>query len=145
MSWGNRLLIVFIAFSGLISYMVYRCIQVPVELVSAEYYKDELAYQHIIDDSKRASALSKALFITNENNGVNIVFPPEMNGLPISGSIHFYCASDQKKDRRFKLNIDRGARWQVSSGSIPPGNYQVKIQWQANQVNYYSEQNFIQP
>lgn len=145
MSWGNRLLLVFIGFAGLISFMVYRCMQVPVQLVSTEYYKDELAYQRVIDNTKKANALSTTIVISRENNRVIVSFPPELKSEVITGSIHFYCASDEKKDRKFKLNIDHGGKWDIREQAILPGNYLVKIQWEANLSDYYSEQNFILP
>ncbi len=145
MSWGNRLLLVFIAFAALMTYMVYRCVQTPVELVSSEYYKDELAYQNVINDSKKANALSKNIHISRENNSVVLVFPPEMENLPMIGNIHFYCASDEKKDRKFALNVANGGRWEIRDKSFVPGHYLVKIQWHTNDTNYYSEQPFIIP
>lgn len=145
MSWGNRLLLVFVAFAGLMSYMVYRCVQTPVELVSSEYYKDELAYQNVINDSKKANALSKSLHISREGGSIVITFPPELNNMPLNGNVYFYCASDENKDRKFSLNISNGGRWKIQDKSFIPGHYLVKIQWHSNNSDYYSEQPLIIP
>ena len=71
MNWGNKILVVFVAFGSMISYMVYRCVKTPVNLVSEQYYKDELAYQNVIDGTKRANALSGKLELAQEDNGIS--------------------------------------------------------------------------
>ena len=42
MTWGNKLLLVFAAFALLIGTLVYKCMQQNFELVSKDYYNDEL-------------------------------------------------------------------------------------------------------
>ena len=41
-----------------------RCMQTPVDLVSEHYYKDELAYQQVIDGTRKANALSGKVGLT---------------------------------------------------------------------------------
>jgi hypothetical protein len=143
MNWGNRLLLVFIAFAGLMSYMVYRCVQTPVELVTKEYYRDELAYQHVIDRTKNANALSKNISIYKDADKIVIEFPPEMKNRPLNGSVLFYCASDEAKDRNVKLNILTGGKQELDHTMLVPGHYTVKISWHAGNSDYYAEQPFI--
>jgi nitrogen fixation protein FixH len=143
MSWGNRLLLVFIAFAGLMSYMVYRCMQTPVELVTKEYYRDELAYQNVIDGAKKANALSKSVIVFKESDKIVVEFPPEMKNWPLQGSILFYCAANEGRDRTVKLNIVSGGKLEIDNRLLAPGNYTVKITWNSGNSEYYSEQAFI--
>jgi hypothetical protein len=57
MNWGNKLVVVFIAFALFMGYMVYRALSTKYDLVSKDYYKDELRYQERIDGVKNAVAL----------------------------------------------------------------------------------------
>ncbi len=50
------------------SYMIYRCMNVPVNLVSKAYYKDEIAYQEVIDAKKNTLELRQLT-----NDGVNVL------------------------------------------------------------------------
>jgi nitrogen fixation protein FixH len=142
MSWGNRLLLVFVLFAGGMSYMVYRCVQTPVVLVDKEYYKDELAYQNVINSANKANALSKPVRLIKEADRIIVEFPPEMKNLPLDGKILFYCASDEAKDRSITLKINSGGKLEIDHNTLVPGYYTVKITWHTGNNDYYSEQPF---
>lgn len=142
MNWGNKLLVVFVIFGGLISYMVYRCMQTPVNLVNKEYYRDELAYQQVIDGSRKANALSGKVHLRQTGRDILLQLPEEMKHTVIKGSILFYCPSDAGKDRRLSLQVDSGASQAISCCLFLPGQYMVKIQWESEGVQYFTESPF---
>jgi len=143
MTWGNKLLLVFVFFAGLMSYMTYRCIQTPVDLVTKEYYRDELAYQQVIDGTKKANALSSKPTIQIEAGQIMVQFPQEMKSGSVKGSLLFYCPSDASRDRKLSLVLDVAGRQSIEAKNFHPGKYIVKIEWESDQATYYSEQNFI--
>jgi len=145
MNWGNKLLLVFVVFGGGISYMVYRCMQTPVDLVSEHYYKDELAYQQVIDGTRKANALSGKVQVSLTSEGIHIQLPPEMQDKQVRGTIEFYCPSDAGRDRSAPLAIDRGGREDIAVPSLLPGHYTVKIAWRAGGMGYFTAQPFIVP
>lgn len=145
MSWGNRILLVIIVFVVLMGYLVYNSVNTRYELVSNEYYKDELNFQQVIDGSKKAQELSSPASLTNSTDLVTLQLPAEMKGLNVKGDLHFYCPTDQTKDVRFPLSIDTSAKQVIGLDKILPGNYQVKISWEANGTFYYAEQNWTRP
>jgi hypothetical protein len=140
MSWGNRILLVFLVFATGISYLVYRSMHVNYELVSKEYYKDEIRYQEVIDASKRASALSKQIAITQSDGVIAVQLPDEMKNEKVTGVMWFYCAADETKDRHISLQLDQHGAQQISRQNVLPGNYVVKFDWTSNNKRYYSEQ-----
>jgi hypothetical protein len=142
MNWGNRLLLVFVAFAGLISYMVYRCVLMPVNLVTSEYYKDELSYQDVIDATKNANALSTNTSIVQVASNVAIQLPDEMKQHPVKGTILFYCPSDISNDRHIELSVDTQAKQLIDIRKFAKGNYMVKIEWSENNKHYYAEKPF---
>lgn len=145
MNWGNKLLLLFIVFGGGISYMVYRCMKTPVNLVSEHYYKDELAYQQVIDGTRQANALSGKVRLTLRTGGIRIQLPPEMHDRQVQGNIEFYCPSDAARDRNLPLSIERGGNEDIPVADLLPGHYTVKIAWTATGVGYFSEQPFVVP
>jgi hypothetical protein len=72
MNWGNKLLLVFVVFASGISFLVYRCMKTPVDLVSSDYYKDELVYQQVIDAAKRANALSGGVVLREGRGTISL-------------------------------------------------------------------------
>lgn len=140
MNWGNKLLLVFAAFGCFILYMVYRCTQTQVDLVSKEYYKDELVYQNVIDGKNNADMLNNKVTVTQDDNNVSIQFPEEMSGTNVTGSIWFYAPANAKNDLQLALKTNGSLVQQVPKEKLQPGNYTVKISWQEADKNFYSEQ-----
>jgi hypothetical protein len=143
MNWGNKLILVFIVFGGMISYMVYRCMQTPVNLVSEQYYKDELAYQQVIDGTKQANALSGKVGLAMVPAGIRVDLPQEMRGKPVKGMIFFYCPSDVASDRRIPLGMGTTGEQEIVKGMVPIGHYTVKVSWETGGVHYFMEQPFV--
>jgi len=143
LNWGNKLILVFLAFGGMISFMVYRCMQTPVDLVAREYYKDELSYQQVIDARQRADRLSGKVDLRQEGAHLALCMPKEMEHVGLTGSIQLYCPSDAGKDRRFILHVDDEGRQYIGMDQVRPGRYTVRVQWQGGGDQYYAEETLI--
>jgi hypothetical protein len=139
MNWGNKLLVTFIVFGAGMFYLVYRSVSTNYDLVEKDYYKSELRYQQVIDGTNRANQLSTSVKIVQTDAGITLEFPQEMKNKEISGDILFYCAYDQKKDKRFSLQPDDNGIQVFQSTAISPGNYTVKINWMNEGKGYFSE------
>jgi len=137
MSWGNKLIIVFIVFAALMATLVYKATQTKFELVSKDYYQDELRYQDKIDGAANA-ALGAPLAIKLEDGFIIIQFPDEQKKLKISGEAWFYCSVDASKDKRIALRLDSTGSQLIESKRFQKGNYIVKISYEAAGKKYYS-------
>ena len=142
MNWGQKLIMVFIVFAIGMIYLVYRCIHVNTDLVTKEYYKDELKYQDVIDGTRMANALSGRVQLNQDNEAITVQLPAEMKNERVSGKIWFYCPADAKKDRHISIAMDADAMQQISKKVLRPGSYTVKLNWKSNDKNYYTEQTF---
>jgi len=140
MNWGNKILIVFTLFAGGMSYMVFRCMQTPVDLVSKEYYKEELAYQQVIDGTRRANALSGQPKLSPTDTGVDLQLPTEMKQKTLTGQIRFYCPADATRDRDITLNADAAGNQTIPKAALAPGQYTVSISWTTEGKDYFSQQ-----
>lgn len=139
-NWGHKLTIVFILFGALMFTLVYKCFQTDFQLVNKEYYKDELKYQQVIDGTKNAVALSSEVNLRQEGNNLAIQFPNEMKGKKLSGQLWFYCSYDDTKDRHIAVATTSDALQLVERSRLAAANYTVKINWEADNKNYYNEQ-----
>ncbi|MCX6317980.1 MAG: FixH family protein [Bacteroidetes bacterium] len=144
MNWGNKLLLTFVVFGAGMTFLVYRSVKTNYELVDKEYYKSELAYQQVIDGSNRANALSETT-LTQDSNGIILQLPAEMKNKKVSGTIHFYCAYDEKLDKRVELTPSADGQQVFAPGVLQAGTYTVKINWQSEGTGYYTEKNLIIP
>ncbi len=138
MSWGNKLVFVFVAFAGLMGTLVYKAMNTKYELVSKDYYKDELRYQDKLDGIKQANKISEVQ-IKQEKKNIVITFPSELEGLPIEGEAWFYCKTNADKDKRLPLLLHHTSKYIVPADSLSRENYTVKITWKSGSTGYYSE------
>ncbi len=139
MNWGNKLLFTFIVFAAGMAFLVYRSMNVNFELVDKDYYKNELRYQEVIDATNHVSRLSSAVKLAQTPAGILLELPNEMKHQSISGDIHFYCAYDEKKDKKINMELSADATQLIQSSAIEAGNYSVKISWAHAGKNYFSE------
>jgi hypothetical protein len=143
MNWGNKILVTFLVFIGGMGYLVYRCMHTDFQLVEKEYYKSEIAYQQVIDGSKAADELSKPVHIFQTAQGLGIQMPIEMSDAATQGNVWFYCAYEQRNDKKFALQTNSNGLQIITAGTIIPGSYTVKIDWQNNGKKYYTEKNIL--
>lgn len=139
MNWGNKLLVTFIVFGTGMGVLVYKSMNTTYELVEKDYYKKELRYQEVIDGSNRANALSASASLKQTDSGIVLQFPEEMKNQPVTGSVLFYCAYNQKQDKNFELKVNQDGSQVFNNTQITPGNYTVKIGWSSNGKDYYTE------
>jgi hypothetical protein len=138
-NWGHKLTLGFVVFAGMIVYMVVQSMHTRYDLVSNEYYKDELLYQQVIDGASRANQLSSRATITQQNVALTLQLPAEMQQKTVTGSLWFYSADDSRKDKKIPLQLNDNAVQTINSKQFIPGNYTAKIRWESNGTSYYSE------
>lgn len=140
LNWGHKLTIVFIAFAAFIFFLIYKTTQSHFDLVSKDYYKDELAYQQVIDGTNLANKLSSGIQVQQQNDQISIQFPQEMKQKKAEGTIFFYCSADSGKDKKINIQLSEEAVQIIPAKDILPGKYILKINWKTDNQNYYNEQ-----
>ena len=140
LNWGHKMMLVFLVFVGGMSYMVYRCIKTNYDLVSKDYYKEELSYQQVIDGATRANQLGNKIAITQSGHEIVLQLPNEMKHTAVKGTAWFYYAPDAKRDKQIALNPNASGEQSINSSQFFPGNYTVKIKWESKGQQYYSEE-----
>ncbi len=140
LNFGHKLMLAFLAFGLLMGTLIYKSLHTEFELVSKDYYKDELAYQDVIDARHNAATLSSAILLSYKDKQLKIQLPNEMINNLESGEIDFYCPSDSDKDTILPLSPDGAGTQMIEIGkSIAPGAYKLRIKWMSNNTPYYQE------
>lgn len=139
-NWGHKLLIVFVAFVGLIATLVYKAVNTDFDLVTKDYYKEELRFQKVIDGQNNALELSSSVKIDVTDSQLVLHLPEEMkNGNP-SGNVWFYCPTDARKDKKFDLDTRGTGSQAFDRSQFIPSRYIVKMTWEQDGKPYYMEQ-----
>ena len=120
--------------------MVYLTSLENRDLVSDNYYEEELAYQKVIDKSTRTTKLSASVKVEIDpiNNILDIKLPTEFSNTNTVGKWNLYFAADRKMDMEGTINTSNGNQQiQISEGRS--GNYTFKLEWEAEEQSYYFE------
>lgn len=140
MNWGHKIIIVFIVFATGILTLVTKSMRARIDMVTPDYYSEELKYQQVIDGKENAGRLSAPVNISQEDAGVLISFPPELRNQSVTGKLTFYRPSDSGKDVLIPLQPDPQGQQFISKGLFIRGQYKVKVAWTMNNLPYYQEQ-----
>ena len=105
------------------------------QLVSDEYYNDELNYQEEIDKLKRASELIENVSINKITNGLLIKFPSNIDYNKIEGTISFKRLSNQKIDFMLPIKLT-SSQILLKDENLVAGRWDVKIAWQVGEKTY---------
>jgi hypothetical protein len=140
-NWATGITLVYIGFVVFMLGMVYMCTQQHFDLVSADYYEQELKFQQVIDGKENEHLLEKATVVTMDNGQVTVVIP--MDKIDGEGSITFYRPDNAKYDLTIPLKGESSIA--VPLKNLQSGLYKVKSVWQHQGQPYYNEQSLFVP
>jgi len=142
MNWGKGLIGVFCLFALGMGTLAYKASSTKLDLVSNEYYKDELRYQDKIDGMNNASKISD-ITITQDETTVTLQLPAELKGSKIEGEIFFYCPNEEANDAKFPIKADTSGRQVIAKKDLKKTHYQVKVTYKTEKNSYYSQNELI--
>jgi hypothetical protein len=127
-----------IALCGLAAFIAF-CVMHPTDLVTQDYYEQELRYQVQIDRTTRARAIDALASVTYDRPAkrITILLPLAENGVKISGNIHLYRPSEAALDRHVQLNLDTQGVQVLDASDLRRGLWKVKVQWKCGDEEYY--------
>lgn len=137
-SWGHKIFFAYTTFAAGILFLAYKASQQDFDLVTDNYYAEELKYQDVIDQKGNVSLLSEPPKISHSVNSVSIQLPNEFAAKNVEGEIYLYCPSDAAKDVRQRFSTGDGV-YRLNLNKDLSGAYELKLSWQANGKKYYQE------
>jgi len=138
-SWGYKITVVYILFVAGILFLVFKASNENIDLVTKDYYGEELKYQQVIDQSENYAKLSNGLTVEKTTEGLKIKFPEEMKGKKMKVDFYLYYPADSKKD--FRINFDTNELDYTQP--LPKdftGMYEFRCTWQADSLKYFNKQ-----
>ena len=136
--WGWRIALIYTTFAlATIGFMIFSFTQ-KVDLVSKQYYADELKYDAKMLAENNTMKLSEVLSVTNNGDLLSIQFP----NTPESGAINLYRPSESDLDKEIKIAGGR-AEQSFSIATLQAGLWIANIEWKSDNTTFYVEQRFI--
>lgn len=142
-SWGVKIIIVYIVFvAGIISLVVIS-MNNNTDLVSENYYDQEIRYQEQIDKLKNSALIEKDIKVFQE--GEYIVFnTSQLSGQnKFEGEIHFYRSSDAKKDFMIPYLPSENGIQKIESVNLEKGLWKISLKLKNNGKDYFIGKNIF--
>ena len=138
LNWGTGIVIAFIAFISFIMYFVINMNtnkKYDHDLVTDDYYKEELEFQDDIDKEKNAKELSQNVQWEKVSNGLRLTFPETFDINKITGKVFLYRPSNKQFD--FEIPISLSNHYLLIPDSrLLDGRWNIKVYWQYNGKSY---------
>jgi hypothetical protein len=124
-NWGTKIVILYIGFVGMTLTMVLQTMGYKVDLVTPDYYEQELKFQDKIDANKNVESLHLVFHTEARNKSVMFSFPAEWKGKNVVGRVQFYRASNSDLDLSFPVNLHVSGIQMFASEKFKRGIYKM--------------------
>ncbi|KAA5541162.1 FixH family protein [Adhaeribacter rhizoryzae] len=130
----------FICFMSYIIFFVTQAMRSEVNLVSKDYYQQELDYQKHIEVMNRTAAQNQAVTVAAPagTNQVILNMAVEANE-KITGTINFFRPSDGSQDFQVPLKLNESQNQVLNTEKLSKGLWRVKVNYNRGNQHYYNE------
>ncbi|WP_378182734.1 FixH family protein [Aquimarina sp. SS2-1] len=143
-NWGTAIVLVFIGFISFILYFVVRMNtekKFEHDLVTEDYYKQELAFQQEINAEENGNALESNVKIKRIVEGLLVTFPKDKNYTKLSGTISLYRPSNKKLDFKIPITL-QSSEILVSKNQLIEGRWNITVNWEYENTSYLFKESF---
>lgn len=139
MNYGKFILGLYLSFALGMGYLVYRSVNQKFDLVTPDYYAQELQFQKRLDATNRSNALSEKISYQIENENITFSLPQEMQAKNLKGNLKIYCPWDASKDKNVSFDTQSSDHLSLPKPELPKGNYKLMLNWEMDGQQYYWE------
>jgi hypothetical protein len=138
-NWGTKIIFLYVGFIILIGTLVWKSTQTKFDLVSEDYYAQEVGYQKRLDaQSATAGLIQKPVMSVNEE-AIIIFFPQAFSGKDIQADLKLYNPANAALDKQFDKLQAKDGRITIERKGLPASRYTGKLSWQCEAKIYYQE------
>ena len=144
-NWGTGIVLAFI---GFISFIMYFVINMNTnekydhDLVTEDYYKQELEFQNDIDKEQNSKNLSTNITWKKTDKGLVIVFPETLKAENISGKVFLYRPSNKQFDFETPISLSNH-NLLIPDKRLLDGRWNINVDWQYNGKSYLYKKEIV--
>jgi nitrogen fixation protein FixH len=145
--WPAAIVVYFIGFFAFIVAFTVFATRQRVDLVSQDYYEQEIDFQKQLDRLNRTQPFNAGAAVTYDSarQQLSIALPPAHARRPASGQIRLYRPSDAGIDQSVRLAVNADGVQFVDARQMREGLWKVRVQWKVDGQEYFFEQPLVIP
>lgn len=142
--WPFAIIATFALFiCGTVSLVVFACSQ-KMDLVSSDYYEQEIGFQRHLDGLERATRVPRPASIVYDAATRSIRVSLHVDpGTAIRGHVHLYRASAAGLDRHFSLALNPQGIQSFDASGLCPGLWKVRMGWTMHNEEFFIERQIV--
>ena len=138
--WPYAIVVCMVLFMAYIAMFVYKAMKQDVDLVSKDYYQQEIEYQDRIESVKRTQALGDVMLdYKAESKSILLQMPATYKDKNLSGTVTLFRPSDDKMDKEIPLQLGRDQSQLLETQDLESGLWKVRVNFTDGQDTYYTE------
>jgi nitrogen fixation protein FixH len=139
--WPYAIVVCMVMFMAYIASFVYKALNQDVDLVSKDYYEQEIKYQDKIDMVGRTKAAGDVSIKYNpETAAILLQLPESFKGQTITGKINLFRPSNDELDQELPLQLGRDLSQLIETAALEKGLWKVRVSFTATDETYFAEQ-----
>ena len=144
-NWGTGIVIAFVLF---ISFIMYFVINMNLnkkydhDLVTEDYYEQELLHQQEIDKVNNAKDLIENVSWKKTNDGILISFPKKLDYNNITGHVFLYRPSNKKLDSEINISLSNHYLL-IPKTRLLDGRWNIKVDWEYDGKSYLYKESIV--
>lgn len=144
-NWGHGVIIALASFMIFILSMMFLFPngQKNSEMVTDNYYEEELKYQDVIDAKKRADELKEKPVYSQNTSGIKITFPKDYNNSNTKVKFVLNRSDDQNLDVHKTVQLDANQSFLIPAQVLKLGNYTLRLSWTKDKTDYRMDYDVI--
>jgi len=142
LNWGHKIAIVYTLFVGFMIFMLVLSMQEDHELVTQDYYEQELQVQKRIEASRNLGDAGLDVQITPSNGELIIMVKGIEAPQNTKGIVNLYKPDDSSLDESIGLNLDESGGMIIKPKG-KQGVYTVSLDFEIDGVPFYREKDIL--
>ena len=141
-NWGTGVIIGFGSFMTFILFFVFLVhsnSKYDNELVADDYYKKESNVQSDIESQTLSNSLKTKLKVEKTAEGLQVIFPADIDYKNINGTISLYRPSNQKLDFETKISLSSPIML-IPKHKLVSGLWEISINWNVDEISYLNKE-----
>lgn len=138
-NWGTGIAATLLLFAGLMTFMVVKATEQRFDLVSENYYEEELAYQEIIDQKSNTLKLKSKARISIEEKGIMLNLPKDFEAKEKEFTVLMYFELDSRNDFTWDEKSTSANQFEIPFPQITEGKWTAKVKLKCEDIDYYFE------
>jgi hypothetical protein len=143
--WPYGIVATFVIFIASTAALIAFICQHSMDLVSPDYYEQEIRYQGRLDELNRSAALGARITFDAATRELRVQLPSTHAASQPQGRLHLYRPSAAGLDRELKLAPDARGRQTIPAPDLAAGAWKARLHWTVSGQGFFVQEALLIP